>query len=239
MWETYTYDLQHVNEILREKGPPVRNTKADAPLLADIAYEKIRDRIITLDLPPGAALSEEALMPESGAGRTPVRQALRRLEGEHLVVIHPRRGTFVAPINIRDEAWLAELRMPLEGVAAWLAAHRATPEERTEMTALAETPLTGSTPQELLSVDAEAHRLIYRAAHNPHLEATLGVHFNLGLRIWHATLDVIDDLKKHVVDEIEVLRLVIAGESDAARAKAEEHLLPQNMTGSWPLHRLR
>lgn len=217
----------------------MKKTKADAPLLADVAYEKIRDRIVTLDLAPGTALSEEGLMPETGVGRTPLRQALRRLEGEHLVVIHPRRGTFVAPINIRDEAWLAELRMPLEGVAAWLAAHRATPEERAEMTELAETDLSEASPQELLSADAEAHRLIYRGTHNPHLEATLGVHFNLGLRIWHATLDVIDDLKKHVMDEMEVLRLVIAGDSDSARAKAEEHLLPQNMAGTWPLHGLR
>lgn len=213
----------------------MRKTKADAPLLADVAYERIRDRIITLDLAPGVALSEESLVPEIGVGRTPVRQALRRLENEHLVVIHARRGTFVSPINIRDETWLAEMRMPLEGVAAWLAADRATSEEVDEMSRLIETDLAGASPQDLLALDAEAHRLIYRATHNPHLEATLQVHLNLGLRIWHATLDVIDELDQHVLDEIGVLRLVVAGDGEAARDKAEAHLVPQNAPGNWPL----
>ncbi|GAA0712261.1 GntR family transcriptional regulator [Dactylosporangium roseum] len=204
--------------------------------MVDTAYAHIRDRIITLDLAPGSPLNEEGLMRDAGVGRTPVRNALQRLAMERMVVIHPRRGSFVAEISLSDERWLTELRLPLEGVAARLAATRATDSEREQMRRVCATPLDGRTPHDLLAVDATAHRLIYRSTHNPHLEATLNLHFNLGLRIWHHIHEFIPDLTKHVADELTVLGHVAAGDAAAAQDAAEAHLVPTVSESTWIPH---
>ncbi|NKX52234.1 GntR family transcriptional regulator, partial [Arthrobacter deserti] len=62
--------------------------------LAGVAYEAIRERLLTLDIRPGDPLNDEALARKLGFGRTPVREALKRLEVDRLVVTYPRRGTF-------------------------------------------------------------------------------------------------------------------------------------------------
>jgi DNA-binding GntR family transcriptional regulator len=96
---------------------------------ADKAYQIIKEKIITLELPPGSAIHETALAEELQLGRTPIREALKLLQAEQLVTTVPRRGMFVSSISITDLQQIAEVRMQLEGLAARLAAQRATPEE--------------------------------------------------------------------------------------------------------------
>jgi len=95
-------------------------------LLADRAYVAIRDRVLTLQLPPGSPIDEDELIRELGIGRTPIREAIKRLALEDLVTVYPRRGTFVSDINISDLAQISDLRIQLEGHAAFRAAERAT-----------------------------------------------------------------------------------------------------------------
>src|SRR5262245_7295748 len=102
--------------------------------LADQAYLRLRDEIVTVRLRPGDPLDEKALSQRLELGLTPVRDALKRLTLERLAVIYPRRGTFVTDINISDERWLTEVRIEMEGLAAALAAERATDEECAAMT---------------------------------------------------------------------------------------------------------
>ena len=92
--------------------------------LSDKAYYLIRQRIITLELPPMSPIDEQALMEELQLGRTPIREALQRLAAENLVSIVPRRGMFVADISLTDLQQVFELRMMLEGFCARLAAQR-------------------------------------------------------------------------------------------------------------------
>lgn len=157
--------------------------------LADQAYLRIRDDIVTIRHSPGAPLDEKVLSAELGFGLTPVRDALKRLTLERLAVIYPRRGTFVTDINISDERWLTEVRIELEGAAAALAAERATEEELTALrdhTALLESHDVGrDMSSDYLSIDTEIHRMVYAAARNPYLEDTLNQYANLALRIWH------------------------------------------------------
>src|SRR2546429_4017456 len=110
---------------------PVAVTEvADGSLpLSERAYLQIRDQIITLNLPPGSVIEESRLRQELGLGRTPIREALRRLAQEDLVAVIPNRGTFVAGITITDLAAITEIRVELEGFAFRLAAERATPDE--------------------------------------------------------------------------------------------------------------
>src|SRR5438552_14346318 len=104
--------------------------------LADKAYHEIRGLIVSLELAPGAVIDERDLIERLGIGRTPVREALRRLAHERLVEVYPRRGMFVTGVDVRQLARLSEVRAVLEPEAARLAAERATDEDRARLDAL-------------------------------------------------------------------------------------------------------
>src|ERR1051325_1420209 len=105
-------------------------------LLADRAYAALRDRIVPLRIPPGAPINEDALGRELDMGRTPVREAIKRLALENLVTVFPRRGTFASEINITDLAHISGGRQQLEGHAASRASQRLTAARREELEAL-------------------------------------------------------------------------------------------------------
>ena len=105
----------------------------EAASFADRAYYAIRELIVTLELPPGAVVREPELTERLGIGRTPVREALRRLAQERLVEVFPRRGMFVTKVDVRDLARLCEVRVALEPEAARLAAERATQADLAEL----------------------------------------------------------------------------------------------------------
>ncbi len=82
--------------------------------LTDRAYGELEERIVTLQLEPGAVLSETTLAQQLGFGRTPVREALQRLAREGLVVIFPRRGILVSEIDVKRQLALLEVRRERE-----------------------------------------------------------------------------------------------------------------------------
>ena len=86
-----------------------------AELLADRAYSELRDRIVTLRIAPGAPIDEDLLGVELEMGRTPVREAIKRLALENLVTVFPRRGTFASEINITDLAQISDVRNAARG----------------------------------------------------------------------------------------------------------------------------
>src|SRR4051812_31715228 len=144
---------------------------AEAVSFADQAYYRIRELIVTLELPPGSIIDERELGERLGFGRTPVREALRVLARQRLVDVYARRGTLVAPVNVRDLAGLAELRRELESFAARMAAQRLTPAERVELEALLdEIEQAGGDERTLIELDQRIHRHIHEAAHNPFLD---------------------------------------------------------------------
>lgn len=193
---------------------------ADARSLADQAYYRIRELIVTLELPPGSLVSERELMGRLDLGRTPVREALRTLARERLVVVYPRRGMFVSPVDVGDLAGLSEVRVILEGRAARLAAERATDAERAATDALL-AELDGVSAQDersLIDLDQRLHRHVYRCAHNPFLEATLNEYYMLTLRIWFLVLDRLVRLEDAIQEHRELLEAI----RDRDPAKAED-----------------
>src|SRR3954463_5191801 len=128
-------------------------------LLADRAYSALRDQIVTLAIPPGAPINEDALGRSLQMGRTPVREAPKRLALENLVSVFPRRGTFASEINITDLAHISDVRVQLEGHAAYRAAERLTPTQREELAALeAEIDRGEGDAGALMGLDARIHR---------------------------------------------------------------------------------
>ncbi len=195
--------------------------------LADRAYHAIREMIVSVELRPGAVIDERGLMERLGIGRTPTREALRRLAQERLVQVYPRRGMFVTSVEIRDLASLAEVRSALESHAARLAAERATEEDRSELEALLG-ELGGRSEldvRELMALDERIHRQVYRSAHNPFLEATLEEYYVLALRIWYLALDRAPELEQAVLGHRELLEAIRDGDADRAEATMRRHVL--------------
>ncbi|HYI30004.1 MAG TPA: GntR family transcriptional regulator, partial [Bradyrhizobium sp.] len=93
-------------------------------MISERAYAELRERIVTLHLAPGTVLREDDLMRELGIGRTPLREAIKRLALENLVAVQPRSGTYVTSVDASDIVHISEVRAELEAQAAELAARR-------------------------------------------------------------------------------------------------------------------
>lgn len=190
--------------------------------LADQAYHAIRGLIVSLELAPGAVIDERQLVERLAIGRTPVREALRRLAQERLVEVYPRRGMFVSGVDVRELARLSEVREVLEPEAARLAAERATDADRRELGALlAELDTAGG---ELMDLDERIHRAVYRAAHNDLLEATLEQYYVLALRIWSMALDRAHDLEEAVEEHRALLEAIRSGDAERAADTMRAHV---------------
>jgi len=197
------------------------------PLLSDQAYLAIRDLIVTLELAPGAIVSEADLMNRLAMGRTPVREALRALARERLIDVYPRRGMFVAGVDARDLASLSEARAVLEPAAAKLAARRLTESDKATLDELlAELDALGSTPDErdLITLDRRLHRFVYATARNPFLESTLDEQYTHALRIWFMALDRLPHLDDAVKEHRDILEAIRRGDADQAAITMAAHI---------------
>jgi DNA-binding GntR family transcriptional regulator len=195
--------------------------------LADRAYFDLRDRIVTLRLPPGSCLRENELMRELRIGRTPLREAVKRLALEHLVEVRPRRGTYVTDVNAADIAQISEVRAELEAHAARLAAERIDESLRAEAEALGAEldALEAPDSEALMRLDERVHRLAWRASGNAFLASTLEGYFALSLRVWYLVLDRVPALPQAVVDHRELLDALLSGDGGRAAAHMRVHVL--------------
>jgi DNA-binding GntR family transcriptional regulator len=206
-------------------------TQLDAPpadsSLADQAYRTIRDRLIMLDIAPGEPINEGRLADELGFGRTPVREALKRLETDHLVASFPRRGTFATTVDITELAAISEVRQLLEPLAARKAALNTSEPVRADLreVAAALETLDGSRGRrELMEYDLDVHRLIYRAAGNHHLQEPLIRLDNLATRIWCMVLDRLPAVEEHIVEHRRLIQAILDGDADRSEALAADHV---------------
>ena len=200
---------------------------ADARSLSDQAYYRIRELIVTLELPPGSPVSERELMERLALGRTPIREALQALARERLVEVYPRRGMFVSRVDVRDLAGLSEVRLTLEPRAARLAAERATDADRATIAVLLkELDHVRDQPDEraLIDLDHRIHRHIYECTHNPFLAATLNEYYVLTLRIWFLALDRVVRLEDAVREHRELLLSIRAGDAERAEEAMRRHV---------------
>ena len=197
--------------------------------LSERAYQAIQDKLIMLEIPPMAPIDEVALVESLGVGRTPVREALKRLEIDRLVVSYARRGTFATAVDITDLAYISDIRGQLEPLAARRAAEGASAAVRAELSELADATesldVPGLSRDELMRWDMRVHRTIYRATGNPHLEDTLVRYDNLATRIFCLFLDRMTDFVSHVEEHAGLLRTIAEGDADTAARRARQHIL--------------
>ncbi|CAN5362189.1 GntR family transcriptional regulator [soil metagenome] len=205
-------------------------TSLDSPpaSLADRAYLALRDQLITLQIKPGEPIDDGRVARELEIGRTPVREALKRLEDDRLVISYPRRGTFATGVEITDLAFINEIRLQLEPLAARRAAERASTGQRAELQQLLGTfeaiDDLPSDPTDLMRLDITVHRAIYRTAGNPHLEDVLIRYHNLVTRIFCLFLERLTDVAEHINEHTAILTAIIDGDGDTAAELTTRHL---------------
>jgi DNA-binding GntR family transcriptional regulator len=196
--------------------------------LTDRAYHEIRDQLVMLDIPPGSPINEERLGSDLGIGRTPVREALKRLTHERLIVAYPRRGTFATEVQLTDLAHISEVRRHLEPLAAATAAARASTEERAHLEKLVDNLTHLDTNEldrhDLIRADLHAHRALYAATHNPFLQGSLVHYDNLASRIWCLLIARMPGLAGHVSEHAPLLTAVVERDADRAAFLARDHV---------------
>ena len=193
---------------------------------AEHAYLELRERIIDMRLPPGSALDEEALMRDLAVGRTPMREAVKRLESDRMLKVFPRRGTIIADVNIRDLKDISDARRVLEAFAARRAAEQATDEDRDMLLACLADIEAQSFASNRVSVDLDAlmHRAVYAVMRNSYVESTLIQYFYLSQRMWNFVLSGLEPIQSHVNEHTALLRAIIDGDPELAARLAEEHI---------------
>lgn len=156
--------------------------------LADRAYVRLEEMIVTLEVPPGEVVSEAELSRRLDIGRTPLREALQRLADDRLVEIVPRKGIRIAEIDLRDHLTLLETRRVLDRLVAERAARRAHAEDRDALEACAaamEEAAENDQLDEFMRLDRQFDEVVTTAAQNPYAtEALAPLHAHCR-RFWY------------------------------------------------------
>ncbi len=190
------------------------------------AYDRIRESIITLQLAPGALVNEQQLGDELHMSAAAIREALKLLAHDELVVITPRHGLYVADISLPDLEQISEMRLTLEPLCAGLAAQRATADDLTVLEALRgqQAATAPGDSRQLLNVDHKFHQAIVRAAKNKYLARILEHLFGLSQRLWYLALPKLDMLPGAVAEHLELVESIKSKDADRARKIMYDHV---------------
>jgi DNA-binding GntR family transcriptional regulator len=159
--------------------------------IPDRIFKAIRDRIVYMEYSPGKPLPEKELCQEFKVSRTPVREAIKKLEEMKLVSVIPRYGTYISPVDINEIRSAFEVKIKLEGLAGEVAAKRITHDKLAEMKSLieeADVLLKDGGHRHLIEIDARFHEIIYQAAQNPILQEILENLHSRCARLWGSSL---------------------------------------------------
>lgn len=198
--------------------------------LRDVVYETLRQKILKGELKPGERLIEVTLAERLGVSRTPVREAVHKLEQEGLVIMLPRRGAQVATISEKDLRDVLEVRKFMESFAVTLAIERITPQERIALLQAEEAFAAASRSSDLRLIarcDEEFHEVIYRATKNARLEMLLN---NLREQMYRFRFEYIKDENSRQSLRQEhhgIAQTIIRGDREAAIAAIGDHIEKQ------------
>jgi DNA-binding GntR family transcriptional regulator len=165
---------------------PALNGKQSARA-SDVAYARLRERIVGLQLPPGMLVDEQSLAADIGLGRMPVHEALARLAGDQLVIVMPRRGLMIAPISLETVREIFEAREAIECGNAYFAARHASDAELVQLRRLieaAEAAREVSDRYQFLEDDQQIHRYLAGMVRNVFLRDAADKILTHSLRFW-------------------------------------------------------
>ncbi len=195
-----------------------------APSLAEQAYQRLEEMVVMHEVAPGSLWSEGALATLTGFGRTPVREALKRLEARHLVSIVQRHGVQITPINVDQQLLLLELRRALERLVATRAARRRSAAEADRFAAHAEQLRDAGRSGDIKAffrahVDAEA--LAVQASRNPFVATAIAPCHAMSRRFYFLHHRTANDLRLACDHHADVMEAIARGDERAAGAAAD------------------
>lgn len=201
--------------------------------LREVVCETLRDAVRRGILQPGERLMEIQLAEDLGVSRTPVREAIRKLEMEGYVIMMPRRGTYVADLSIRDINEVFEIRTSLESLASGLAAERINEDELEKLQRLLVeigAYIKSGDMESIVRTDTEFHDLLYQASRNTRL---VGIISNLReqlTRFRTTSMSFPGRLKATLEEHRKIVEAIAQGDEKAARKAAEHHMEKSEQT---------
>lgn len=195
-------------------------------------YERLRDKILQVDLPPGMKLDEATLVRDLGVSRTPVREALIRLSSEGLVYLLPNRGAQVAPLDLMDTAQYFEAFDLAQRAASRWAALRRTETSLAAIRKETESYDDAARRGDILSTiraNHDLHVAIARAARNRHLETMLRRLLEHGMRLGWMWLQHLPpkrrdhDMHRSIREHRDLVAAIAAQDADRAEHLAHMH----------------
>lgn len=199
--------------------------KKTDPYLKARAYEVIKNKIVRCELKPGSALSEKDLIEEIGASRTPIREAISKLEEEHLLVVFPKKGIFVTEITIKDVIDIYAMRLIVEPYAARMAALRLDAGAVIPFRTLWAENHALVTAEEHVKADRDFHQIIARATGNKYLIQTFSTLYNQASRIRMLSLLKIRKRQEEIrTEHLALIEAILDRDEDEAEKCMKLHL---------------
>ena len=200
---------------------------APARTLSITVADRLRRLIVTNRLRPGDPLRLAAIADRLGVSVQPVREAVRLLAAEGLVVIEPHRGAYVAKLSIEDVEELYAVRVALEGLMARVATERLTDEDLTELqacfAAMQRTEQADDRPG-FIAADRAFHERLYEAGQRPRLLARILDLWDASTRARPILYEAWATLEDAVSDHEPLFRAITKRDPQAAEAATRAHL---------------
>lgn len=214
-----------MSESVTENVNPVSPEKSLS--LNEQAYLAFRHKLITLRYKPGEYLNTAQVMDDLDMGRTPINQAIHRLETEGLLQIIPRKGVMVAPLSIDDALELIEVRLVNETLCVELASQKALASQIDQLRDLNQQIARASesrSKEKMMLLDREFHQLLADIAGNSRLADILSVIHAQAQRFWATTLSNVVHMDEVIAEHNEIIDALASGDTQRAADAARAHI---------------
>lgn len=195
--------------------------------LREIVYEELKREILVGEIAPGTRMMEIELADEMGVSRTPVREAIRKLEKEGLVTIEPRKGAYASDVSIKDMVDVLEVREDLEAMAAAMAAQKVNEDEKQaliEATLEYKEAVESERTEDIIRCDEKFHQLIVNCSGNKTLVQLFSQVQELALRFRYLYYDDFSRYERMPMEHREIEEAILSGDYEKAREAAGEHV---------------
>ncbi len=195
--------------------------------LRDVVFNTLRQAILTGELKPGERLMEIHLANRLGVSRTPIREAIRKLELEGLVTMIPRRGAEVAQITEKSMSDVLEVRRAMDALCVELACERISDEELKELKAACdnfEHAVRSKDNKKIAKADVELHDIIVKATGNSRLVQLIN---NLSEQMYRYRYEYIKDASQHnrLIEEHRIIyESIVNKDKETASQAAKMHI---------------
>lgn len=195
--------------------------------LAELAYERLKRKILTLEFAPGAYLNEAAIAKSIEIGRNPVHHAVKQLVFEGMLEIMPRKGLFVKPLDLAEMLNVAEARLLNEEYCARKAAEYAAPGDVAALRGIIDASVVALRRNDIeaqMFLDRDFHCMIFHMTRNPVMEEMLRLLHERSLRNWFISLKQPRQAQDVLEQHKSIADAIAANDPDAAGERMRDHI---------------